>query len=84
MRRYKLTRTRKDIAKRLAAYAPRHLREIMLLMDKFEVQHGIHYLYDQSPMERDAVQKELLTAYFQEQGATKLEISTLLKRIGLD
>jgi hypothetical protein len=84
MRRYKLTLTRKDIAKRLAVYPPRLLREVMLLLDKFEIQHDLQYIYEQSQAERKAVQKELLTAWYQEHGATKSEIATLLKRSGFE
>jgi hypothetical protein len=83
MRRYKLSLTRKNIAKRLATYPPWLLREAMLILDHFEIQHGLGYLFTETAEERDAVQKELLTAYFQEKGATKLEIADLLKRVGL-
>lgn len=83
MRRYKLTLTRRAIEKRLAAYPPRLLREAMLLLDHFEIKHDLQYHFTETLDERDAVQKELLAAYFQEQGATKSQIAGLLKRIGL-
>jgi hypothetical protein len=83
MRRYKLTLTRKEIAKRLAKYPPRLLRELRLVLDDFEYKHSIQYLYEPSPEEREAVHKELLIAQYQELGASKSEIVNLLKRAGL-
>lgn len=53
------------------------------MLDHFEIQHGLQYLFTETAEERDAVQKELLTAYIQEHGATKSEIANLLKRAGL-
>lgn len=84
MRRYKLTLTRKDVAKRLATYPPRVLRELMLTLDKFDIPYNIQYLYEQTPEERTAVRKELLIACYQELGATKLEIVALLRRAGFE
>ena len=54
-----------------------------MILDHFELQHGLEYLFTETAEERDAVQKELLTAYFQEKGATKPQIAELLKRVGL-
>jgi len=83
MRRYKLTFTRKELAKRLAKYPPRWLRELRLVLDDFEYKHNIQYLYERSPEERAAVHKELLIAQYQELGATRQEIIDLLKDAGL-
>jgi hypothetical protein len=55
----------------------------MLILDHFEIQHSLQYLFTETAEERDAVQKELLTAYYQEKGATKSQIADLLKRAGL-
>ena len=84
MRRYKLTLTRKEIAKRLAKYPPRLLRELTLVLNDFEYKHSIQYLHEPTPEERDAVHKELLIAQYQELGATKPEIVVLLRRAGLN
>lgn len=57
MRRYKLTLTWKDIARRLTtySYSPRLLRELTLVSNKFDIEHGIQYRYEQISQERDAV-----------------------------
>ncbi len=68
---------------RLANYLPRLLRELTLVLNKFEIHHGIQYHYEQIPEERDAVHKELLIAQYQELGATRQEIVALFKRAGL-
>ena len=84
MRRYKLTLTRKEIAKRLAKYPPRLLRELTLVLNDFEYKHSIQYLYEPAPEVRDAIHKELMIAQYQELGATKQEIIDLLKRAGIN
>lgn len=70
------------MAKRLAKYSPRLLRELMLVLDDFEYKHSIAYLYER-PQRSAPQSKELLIAQYQELGATKLEIAAFLKRAGL-
>ena len=82
MRRYKLTLTRKAFTKRLAKYRPQQLRELMLILDKFEYEHRI--IFEPPADEQAAVHKELLIAQYRELGATKWEIAGLLKRAEID
>jgi hypothetical protein len=83
MRRYKLTLTRRDITKRLAAYPPRLLYELTLILDNFEINHDL-IDFNETPEQKDAIRNELFTAYYKEKGATKQEIVALLKRMGLN
>jgi hypothetical protein len=55
----------------------------MLIVDQFMIQHSLHCLFTETAEERDTVQNELLTAYFQERRATKSQIADLLKCAGL-